>query len=226
MHRLGQRPSCDTPQAKVIIYTNPTPMWEWWVGLRQVTCLNEKGYNPTQTPKVLINAFYMKRTIAVDETDDLPAKRLGKNAYVYEDEPADEPYQSIQAKDLRVGDCCFTSITAPPDYIGKVIGIQKTHDGMHLIQFSNQPNGVKTSQEIAPPEKTYFRVKGRETINPYARERQLFSPRSSSRGGVRRRRKSRRIRHRSRSTKRFHRHSRRRHSSHRRRRHTRYSHYR
>lgn len=126
-----------------------------------------------------------------------------KRAYVYEDEEPDKPYISVQAKDLRVGDCCFTSITAPPNYLGKVVGTQKTDDGRYIIEFSNESHGMKTSQEVVAPEKSYFRLEGREMLNPYARKKTLsVTKRTAIEGGRGRSRRLRRRRSRRHNTRR------------------------
>ena len=70
--------------------------------------------------------------------------------------------------DLQIGDCCFMSKTAPPQYLGKVVNKIKNDDGTIQIDFQQHDGNIYT--DVKPENYAYIISPNIEVPNPYAKK--------------------------------------------------------
>ena len=104
-----------------------------------------------------------------------------------------EEFNTKKNTELQIGDCCFMSKTAPPQYLGKVVNKIKNDDGTIQIDFQQHDGNIYT--DIKPENYTYIISPNIEDPNPYAKKARL-------KGGKKTKRKSKRKSKRTKRTKR------------------------
>ena len=93
--------------------------------------------------------------------------------------------------DLQIGDCCFMSKTAPPQYLGKVVNKIKNDDGTIQIDFQQHDDNIYT--DIKPENYAYIISPNIEVPNPYAKK----VKKARLKGGKKTKRKSKRTKRKS-----------------------------
>jgi hypothetical protein len=104
-----------------------------------------------------------------------------------------EEFNTKKNTELQIGDCCFMSKTAPPQYLGKVVNKIKNDDGTIQIDFQQHDGNIYT--DIKPENYAYIISPNIEDPNPYAKKARL-------KGGKKTKRKSKRKSKRTKRTKR------------------------
>lgn len=82
-----------------------------------------------------------------------------------------EEFNTKKNTELQIGDCCFMSKTAPPQYLGKVINKIKNDDGTIQIDFQQHDGNIYT--DIKPENYAYIISPNIEEPNPYAKKARL-----------------------------------------------------
>lgn len=82
-----------------------------------------------------------------------------------------EEFNTKKNTDLQIGDCCFMSKTAPPQYLGKVVNKIKNDDGTIQIDFQQHDGNIYT--DIKPENYAYIISPNIEEPNPYAKKARL-----------------------------------------------------
>jgi hypothetical protein len=95
--------------------------------------------------------------------------------------------------DLHIGDCCFMSKTAPPQYLGKVVNKIKNDDGTIQIDFQQHDGNIYT--DIKPENYAYVISPNIETPNPFAKKVTIKGGKKTKRKSKKTKRKSKNIKH-------------------------------